>query len=261
MAHGASSCAACRRFQQRLARAARRSAQTRECSAGLCETIVPVHAGNRVLGFLQIGQVRLRAPTGEDVTRIARLFLTEREAPPAEQINADLWRTRYVSPAHYASLVQLLEIFARQLAEWYAQHAPTELPREPMVMLRAKEWIETHFHEPIGLAEAASVAQMSVWTFSRSFHRTFGVTFREFLGRTRIDHARQMLAHPEATVADTLDAVGFTSLAQFNRSFRKFVGNSPGKFRLLLARQRRTASRTAATIPFSATPERRVAAI
>ncbi len=178
-----------------------------------------------------------------------------------EQINAGLWRTSYFSPARYASQVQLLEIFSRQLAEWYAQHAPGELAREPLAILRAKEWIEAHYHEPITLADAAKVAQTSSWNFSRSFHRAVGLGFREFLGRTRIAHARQMLAHPQVTVANTLYAVGFTSLAQFNRSFRKFVGNSPGRFRAALVKQRQATSRPADAIPFSAAPSLRAATL
>ena len=158
---GRSSCAACRLFQQELAAAAKHSALTRECHAGLCETTVPVRNGNRIVALLQIGQVRSCAPTDEDAERVVRLSRPAPDAAAAEQVKAELWRTRYFATAHYASFVQLLEIFSRQLAEWYEQHAPTERPPEPPAILRAKEWIEAHYNEHVTLAELAGVARMS----------------------------------------------------------------------------------------------------
>ncbi len=228
---GRRSCAACCFFQQKLAAAARHSALTRECHAGLCETAVPVRAGNRILALLQIGRVRLRVPTDEDVARVVQLARAAPEVVDATQVKAELWRARYFAPAHYSSFVQLFEIFSHQLAEWYVQHAPTERPPEPLAILHAKEWIEANYNEHVTLAEMAGVARMSAWHFCRSFHRATGTTPHAFLARTRVAHARQLLADPQATVATTAWAVGFRSLSQFNRMFHKFTGSSPREFR------------------------------
>jgi len=234
---GRRSCAACLSFQQKLAVAAEHSALTRECHAGFCETVVPVRTGNRVIALLHIGQVRLRTPTDNDVQRVVRLL--SRPLPDtAEQVKAALWQTRYIDPARYASLVQLLEIFSRQLSEWYVLHVSTERPPEPGAMLRAKEWIEAHYHEPLTLAKVATVAQMSSSHFCRSFHCTTGLKFREFLGRTRIARVRQLLADPHNAIAESALAVGFQSISQFNRTFHKLVGQSPSEYRATLLARR-----------------------
>jgi len=228
---GRRSRAACLSFQQKLAVAAEPSALTRECHAGFCETAVPVRSGNRVIALLHIGQVRLRAPTDNDVQRVVRLMSRPLPDTAAEEVKAALWQTRYIDPTRYASYVQLLEIFSRQLTEWYALHAPTEWPTEPGAILRAWEWIGTHYHEPLTLAKVATVAQMSPSYFCRSFHDTTGLKYREFLSRTRITRVRQLLADPHNAIADSALAVGFQSISQFNRTFLKLVGQSPSEYR------------------------------
>ncbi|ACB77697.1 transcriptional regulator, AraC family [Opitutus terrae PB90-1] len=236
-----------------------RATQTREWTGGFCETAVPVRAGNRVLALLCIGPVRVSAACIGDGARVARLTAAVHDSAVTERADDDRGRASCLARADYAAFVQLLEIFAGQLGDWHLRHAPGEMPRGPIALLRAKEWIAAHHHEPITLAGAATVAQMSTWTFSRSFHRAFGVMFRDFLSGVRIDHARKMLAHPDVTIADTLHAVGFASRAQFNRSFRKFAGTPPGKFRAALA-NRAPATGPGETFSFLAAPSLHAAA-
>ena len=228
---GRRSCAACLSFQQKLAVAAEHLALTRECHAGFSETVVPVRTGNRVIALLHIGQVRLRAPTDNDVQRVVRLSSRPVTETAAGQMKAALWQTRYIDPARYASFVQLLEIFSRQFSDWYVLNAPTKRPTEPGAILRAREWIGAHYHEPLTLTKMAQVAQMSSSHFCRSFHCTTGLKFREFLSRTRIARVRQLLADPHNAIAESALAVGFQSISQFNRTFHQLVGQSPSEYR------------------------------
>src|SRR5258706_13514027 len=56
MASHSRSCAACLEVQQKIAESPQRTAKTVICFAGLCDTAVPVHLGNELVGFLQTGQ-------------------------------------------------------------------------------------------------------------------------------------------------------------------------------------------------------------
>jgi AraC-like DNA-binding protein len=235
---GRRSCAACLYFQQKLAVAAEHSALTRECHAGFCETVVPVRTGNRVIALLHIGQVRLRAPTDNDEQRVVRLLSRSLPDTVAGQVRAALWQTRYIDPVRYTFLIQLLEFFSRQLSDWYVLNAPTKRPTEPGAMLRAREWIGAHYHEPLTLAKVAQVAQMGSTHFCRKFHRTTGLKFREFLSRMRIARVRQLLADPNNAIAESALAVGFQSVSQFNRTFHKLVGQSPTEYRAALLARR-----------------------
>lgn len=116
---------------------------------------------------------------------------------------------------------------------------PGPMPFTP-AMLRAKEWIEAHYHEPLTLTEVAKVAQISPSHFCRSFYCATGLKFREFLSRTRLTHVRQLLADPHNAIAKSALAVGFQSISQFNRTFHRQVGQSPSEYRAALGARKST---------------------
>jgi len=63
MAEKSRSCGACLRVQEKLSQAASQEPHTVVCQAGLTETAVPVRLGDRLIGFLQTGQVFRKEPT------------------------------------------------------------------------------------------------------------------------------------------------------------------------------------------------------
>src|ERR1041384_8054152 len=69
------SCAQCLQMQQRLAKAATNEAATATCFSGLCDTSVPVRLGDRLIGFLQTGQVFRKKPTQAQFNRTAKQLI------------------------------------------------------------------------------------------------------------------------------------------------------------------------------------------
>jgi hypothetical protein len=61
------SCPACLQLQQKIISSPRSACKTVRCFAGLCDTAVPVKAGERLIGFLQTGQVFLKKPTKRQI--------------------------------------------------------------------------------------------------------------------------------------------------------------------------------------------------
>ena len=55
-------CAACLQVQKEIQDMPGSGAKTVTCFAGLCDTAVPVKVGEKVIGYLQTGQVALRKP-------------------------------------------------------------------------------------------------------------------------------------------------------------------------------------------------------
>jgi ligand-binding sensor protein len=56
-------CASCLQVQEKLAASAAQEPHTVSCPAGLCDTAVPVRLGDRLIGFLQTGQVFRKTPS------------------------------------------------------------------------------------------------------------------------------------------------------------------------------------------------------
>jgi AraC-like DNA-binding protein len=57
------------------------------------------------------------------------------------------------------------------------------------------------------------------------------MTLTEFVGRLRVEKAKQFLLNPSLSVTEIAFSVGFNSLSQFNRVFLRYVGKAPTKFR------------------------------
>jgi AraC-like DNA-binding protein len=67
--------------------------------------------------------------------------------------------------------------------------------------------------------------------FSRSFRRATGQTFTEFVNGLRVARACRLLALTRQQVSSIRDEVGFNSISNFNRHFRRIKGMTPGEFR------------------------------
>ena len=96
---------------------------------------------------------------------------------------------------------------------------------------RAKAYIAGHHGDPIGLDDVARVLHVSTFYFRKMFKKATGLTFTDYLGRTRVEEAKHLLLNPHLRVSEVAYAVGFQSLTHFNRLFRELTGESPTGFR------------------------------
>lgn len=66
MSQKSGSCAAGLQVQERLCQQAATAPQTVTCALGLADSAVPVHMNDRLIGFLEIGQVFRTPPTADE---------------------------------------------------------------------------------------------------------------------------------------------------------------------------------------------------
>jgi AraC-like DNA-binding protein len=114
---------------------------------------------------------------------------------------------------------------------------PEEQPARTTIALpkwrwkRVVEYVDSHLDETISLADMAAVAGLSRMYFAAQFRAATGIRPHEFLLRRRIDRAKQMLAETESTLVDVALSVGFQNQAHFTTVFRRFVGETPYRWR------------------------------
>lgn len=227
----AQSCAQCCALQQQLEREARLAPHTLKFFAGLCETAVPVRVGEKLIAFLQTGQVLLHRPNKASFEKITRTLLAWGALVDITKLEAAYFNTRVLAPAQYKALVRLLAIFAGQLAEGANALSLHSEQAKPLAMTRARTFIELHAHDDLRLAQVAGVANMSANYFSEKFKESTGINFVEYVARARVEEARGLLHDPRRRITEVAFDVGFQSLSQFNRSFREHCGQSPREYR------------------------------
>lgn len=224
-------CAACLRQQQLMETDAVTEAKTTECFAGMTESAAPVRVGETVIGHLQTGQVLLRAPTKAGFKRVVERLTALGAQVDLAKLEAAYFKTRVVPKPQYDAMVRLLSVFAQHLASMSNQVMVQESATEPPSIAKARAFIAEHLSEEISLTDVARAANMSEFYFCKVFRRFTGLTFTNYLSRTRIEAVKEKLLNPHVRVSEAAFAAGFQSLSQFNRMFRRIEGESPSAYR------------------------------
>jgi two-component system, response regulator YesN len=101
-----------------------------------------------------------------------------------------------------------------------------------MIIHQAKFYIDTHFSDPdLSLTEVASKVNLSPNHFSSVFSQDTGETFREYLGRVRIEQAKELLRTTNMKCAEVAYKSGYNDPHYFSYIFKKNTGLSPNRFR------------------------------
>lgn len=214
------------------------------CPFGLTESAVPVKLGEQTIGYLRVGQVLRRAPSAAE-TRQVEQRLRGNDMPFTGKLR-EAWEHNPLIPAEsYDGIVRLLTFFADQLSQRANEIVLEQRNGEPDSVRKARAFIEEHKHEPLSLSAVAQAAGASVYHFCKVFHQSTGLKFTDYVTRVRLEDARAQLLNPARRVGEVAYDVGFQSLTQFNRSFRRVFGESPSAFRAGHLRGRKRGARSA----------------
>jgi len=233
LAESSRTCAACLEVQQKIADGAKaqEGAATVTCFAGLNDTAVPLRVGTEIIGFLQTGQVALKQPSKAGFARVCRQLVEWGVQVDLSRLEDAYFAGKVLSKEQYAAMVRLLEIFAQHLSVVANQLLIAKAQEEPPLVTRAKRLIADRNAEELSLADMAGALHVSTFYFCKLFRKATGMTFTEYLSRSRVEKARNLLLNPHLRVSEIAFACGFGSLGHFNRQFRKITGVSPTAYR------------------------------
>lgn len=101
-----------------------------------------------------------------------------------------------------------------------------------MLLLRgAVDYISAHYADNVTLDDTAAQVHVSPYYLSHLFRDELGITFIEYLTRTRVERAKQLLADTNCSVGEVASAVGYDDAGYFSRVFKKLTGMTPAAYR------------------------------
>jgi AraC-like DNA-binding protein/ligand-binding sensor protein len=200
------------------------------CPFGLTETAVPVKLGQKTIGYLRIGQVLRHMPVKSDTTKVS-LELARHGVRFTPELRKAWEKNPLIPPDKYNGIVRLLTFFGEQLSSLTNQIVLERQNAEPPLVQKAREYIDKHKMEPLSLAAVARAAGASVFHFCKVFRKSTGLKFTDYVARARLEDARTQLLNPNRRISEIAYDVGFQSLTQFNRMFKRVFGQSPTDFR------------------------------
>jgi len=101
----------------------------------------------------------------------------------------------------------------------------------PWQLRRATEAMSSLAEGDVSLKELASQCGLSISYFVRAFKATTGDPPHRWLLRHRVERSKSLLAHTEATLAETAISCGFADQSHYTRVFKSFVGMTPAAWR------------------------------
>lgn len=96
------------------------------------------------------------------------------------------------------------------------------------------DYIMKNFDQNITLPKAASNANMSLTSFCNFFKENYRLTFVEYLNSVRVGHACKLLTEKDRNIVDVAFGSGYSSLANFNKQFKKYKQMTPTEYRRIL---------------------------
>lgn len=92
-------------------------------------------------------------------------------------------------------------------------------------------YIDYNLQENISLNHLAKKAHVSPAHFSRVFKNITGMGITVYVNKKRTHKAKELLVSTNFTVSHIAELSGFESIPHFYRTFKRFIGTSPSKYR------------------------------
>ncbi|AKL93803.1 response regulator receiver protein [Clostridium aceticum] len=102
---------------------------------------------------------------------------------------------------------------------------------EDEVVVKAREYIEAHYHEKVQLQDVANYAGLSSTYFSKFFKQKTGINFSSYLNKVRLYKAKELMKNPNLNLNEISYRVGYEDLSYFSIVFQRYEGMTPTSYR------------------------------
>lgn len=102
---------------------------------------------------------------------------------------------------------------------------------------RINSWIKKNYKESFSVEDLAKLGNMSVSNFHQKFKNAVGMGPLQCQKRLRLTEARRQMLDENATVTEAATNVGYDSISQFNRDYKKMFMTTPTEDIQILKKQ------------------------
>jgi AraC family transcriptional regulator len=126
-------------------------------------------------------------------------------------------------------------LFCTQVVHLTTSETASEAPFRGGLSTWQKRRVQEILSDPSGdnirLHDIAQQCSLSVSHFARSFKTSFGIPLHRWVINQRVERSKRLLLDSNEALLEIAFQAGFCDQASFNRTFAKFTGMSPGRWR------------------------------
>ncbi len=196
------------------------------CHAGVFEFVYPIRNGSQPGGFISVGGYH-GGKEGEAKSRHA----TENH-PLDRDILSRLYRgTLHRNVPDKPQIDTLLHPLVRMLELLTKKRLLTEKTPGTLAYFDILQYVNRHYTSKLTVEQIAQKLHYSPSHISHLFKHNCGMSISDYLNLMRIETAKDMLRHSDASIESTALACGFGDASYFSYVFKKLTGVSPRQYR------------------------------
>jgi AraC-like DNA-binding protein len=127
---------------------------------------------------------------------------------------------------------KLFEAFTALLGRYAQPGKLRAVGRESCAVRLARQHLDQHWSEPLGLFELAHLVGLSAFYLSRVFKRELGLSPFEYQTQRRIMRSKHLLSHG-VSIAQVALEVGYADQSNFTKQFKRLTGVTPKRYATL----------------------------
>lgn len=190
------------------------------CHAGLTDIAVPIIFDGLIVGYIILGQLKSNVDFESIKDKIKALDL---DTSKAEMLYNEL---SSFNPGKIESV--------SRIASMLAEHILTKNMLKPNINTNIEKaicYINSHIDEGLTISDIAKNINISKSVLYRQFNTVLGCTPIKYITEKRIEAAKKLLASTDLTVEEIAAKTGYSSVAYFCKSFKKYSGTTPTSYR------------------------------
>ncbi|MCM8827786.1 MAG: AraC family transcriptional regulator [Candidatus Omnitrophica bacterium] len=167
------------------------------------------------------------------LSEIHHIILPEKEATIIRFLMEDiikevLHKDAFWKDAVMASIEKIFVMLNR------IKYRTEDTKKESDLIKEIISYIDLHFKNSIRLEDIARNFKRSIFTLSRSFKKTTGIGFKEYLNNKKIVEAKKMLETGSYKILTVAHECGFSDISSFNKAFKRLTGITPTMYREIM---------------------------
>lgn len=134
-----------------------------------------------------------------------------------------------------AASPEIKEHILRVIKDFCLHNAQKPVQKTDIISEKAKRFVdENYMNQDLTVAKIAEHCNVSMAYLSANFKKKYDVRPLEYLNYVRIEHAKTILADENCNMEQVAEMVGFGNSRSYFRMFSRFVGTTPGKYRIMM---------------------------
>lgn len=194
------------------------------CPFGFFEAVAPIIKNGEIIAYIFLG-AGIEAAANID-ERILEGTLRLLPSADEEYIKACIKSVPHHSRDKLDAIVNMLDILANHIGQsGYLSDEAQSLGEA------VKKYIDDNLSKKITLSDISWNLHRSTVSLTEHFKSEFGITIMEYVQKKRMEKAERMLCDGNEPITAISSACGFTDVEYFSRTFKKFHGLPPKKWR------------------------------